>query len=172
MTELDEIVRASLRAQVLEAPPMTAPADRAIAAARGIRRRTVISSVCAGVVALALAGGGVAVLRDGPLGQHPVPPATRSSTQAPSPTPSVTPSPLPTPAKLDLLVGTNPTMNLVTAGGLTIPLTGLSVWQAHKVVGGWLITTPTSLWLVTAAGSKHELLQPFDGVAVAPDRVH
>jgi hypothetical protein len=175
MSELDEMIRESLRAQVAMAPPLTAPADRAISAARRIRQRHAITSLWAGVIVLALAGGAVAVMRDGWLGHHPVTAATQSPTEAlgPSPSPTAQPSTAATTARFDRLVLPDPT-DLVTADGRTIPLTDLDgpVGQAHRVVDGWLITTPTSLWLVSADATKHKLLQPLDGLAVAPDRVH
>jgi hypothetical protein len=173
MSELDGMIRESLRAQVAAAPPMTAAADRAINAARRVRQRHAITAVWAGVIVLALAGGAVAVMSDGLPGHPPVAAATQSPTEAVGSSPTAQPAPAATTARFDRLVLPNP-RDLVTADGRTIPLTDLDgpVAQANKVVDGWLITTPTSLWLVSADATMHKLLQPLDGLAVAPDRVH
>jgi len=185
MKEFDEIIRESLHAQVLESPPLTAPADRAIGAARRIRRRRhAITFVCIGVIVLALAGGAVAVRRDSSLGHPPVAAATPGPTEAhsPDPTPTATTSTYPTGAtttrRPDLLIDQLPDSTgwrtLLTSTGRRIPLTGLdgAAFVADRVVGGWLVPTAASLWLLTPDGSAHKLTQPVDGYALAPDRTH
>jgi hypothetical protein len=167
MTDLDDLVRATLEAQVRVAPPMHAPADRALARARTVRRNHRLAAVAAGVVAVALVVGGAAALRGPSPHGIPLPPAathTRSASVG---------------SRLDLLVDRSATGpgygSVFTAGDETVSLAGIpdAVTAAYQVGPGWLAMafTPTaqySLWLVNRSGPAQVLIAAADSIAVDP----
>ncbi|HET8680439.1 MAG TPA: hypothetical protein VFM54_00980 [Micromonosporaceae bacterium] len=173
MTGLDEIVRTALRAQVQDPPPIRSGADQVITEARDVRRRRALITACAGVTVLALMVGGLAMLGDIRADGTPPLPA---SPQAGEPTTALSTSVL---DRLDLLTDFSSSEgwgSLRTAGGRTIPLTGIDgrVYTAYQTGDGWLVVseraTSGSLWLVTPDGARHRLLDSTDRPpAVSPD---
>jgi hypothetical protein len=87
MTEFDEIIRESLRAQVLEAPPLNAPAARAIGTARRIRRRRPRHHLRLRRGCRTGRGRGCGVMRHGSPGHYPVAASTVGPTEAQHPVP-------------------------------------------------------------------------------------
>jgi hypothetical protein len=148
------------------------------------RRRPVITSVCAGAVVVALAAGGVAFLHRSSTIQRPLSPAaqtptpTRAAMPGPTPAASTSPPTATTSRRPDLVTDQLPDLRgwrtLLTSTGRRISLTGLDgpAQGAVRVPGGWLVATAASLWLITLDGTAHQLVQPVDGYALAPDRAH
>jgi hypothetical protein len=169
MSDLDDIVRITLEAQVRSAPPMRSPADRVLARAQTVRRNRRLAALTAGVVAVALVLGGVA-LRGSASQGLPLPPATGPV--------ATTTRPGAAGNRLDLLVDGSTTGpgfgSLLTAGDETVSLAGIqgAVTQAYQVGPGWLALafTPTarSLWLVDRSGPAQRLIAA-DSIALAPD---
>jgi hypothetical protein len=166
MSDLENLVRESLRARVESAPTMDSPADRAIAGAAAHRRRSVLITAGSLVVMVALTIGGFALLN------QPTPPvAVPAAASTSSHTSMGTAAPRP-----DLLI--DPATDsggwhaLQTAAGQTIPFNrvGGSVDTAYQVPGGWLVSDRLGdVWLLRADGEAYALLHGVDGYAVAPD---
>jgi hypothetical protein len=163
MNGLDEIVRASLRAQVQHPPAMDAPTAHAVSGARALRRRRAVAGLCGTVAVLTLAVAGFAVLRQPSEGARP---------------PVATPAAVPN--RPDLL--TSPAgpdggwQRLLTGDGRTIALDGVdgAIDTAYRSTEGWLMVARagerTSLWLVRPDGSAHRLIEKLDGApAIAPE---
>jgi hypothetical protein len=150
---------------------MDSPADHAIAGARGVRRRRVVTAVCVIVVALAI--GGFAKLREVMPPVVPVPPATQPANPTSPPSTS-------TGTRPDVLTDRSATFDgwgrIVTGEGRTIPLAGIdgAVDTAYQTADGWLVLASQqangiTLWLMRSDGSAYRLIDKSEGVAVGPD---
>jgi hypothetical protein len=161
MNDIEELLRETFAARVADQPALTAPAERAIRAARTVRRRRPLLGGLAAVLAVLLAGAGIAAVPAGPPAPGPTPPV---------PTPSVT-------------LGRLPGAVVVPGGRLVLPdrttvALGGAVRPAYQVPAGWLAvgaaddTSGQWLKLVTPDGSVHPLLDGLVGVVVARDGTH
>ena len=173
MTELDDLVRASLEAQVRTPPPLSAPADRAIAPGRASTGNGSGSCPPAREYWWFSFHRRLVALSPGtPVG----PPTTQStgsstgSTARPSAVAGATAGPAGRPVGQRGRLGQpahrqryhGAVDRRVRSGGPRVP-----------DCGGWLIVTfgpgTNSLWLLTADGSAHRLLDQVDSLAVGPD---
>lgn len=168
MRNIEDVVRQSLRDQVLDQPPMDRSADRAIVGAGVVRRRRSLLGAGLALLVLAAAVSGIAVLR-GP-GTHPtLPPVTTPTT-----TPSATLSKA-SPAGVTLLVDRR---ELLLPDGHAISLAQVDggALSAYQTRDGWLVSgygngvDTLSLWLAKPDGSMRRLVDRSDApVAVAAD---
>lgn len=160
MTDIEELLRESFAAQVADQPALHAPADRAIRTGRAVRRRRTLFGLLGSVVAVLVAGAGVATV-----------PASRP---APRPLPSPAPS-VAVPANRLALTMLVPRTGLVLADGRTVDLTAYSPVDAYAMSGGWLVlgqNNQSSLLLVTPDGAVHVLLRGAGDVVPAADGRH
>jgi hypothetical protein len=150
---IEDLVRESLHERVAQPPALDAPADRAIAGARTLRRRRALAVACAVGVAAVLATGALTGLHGGPH-TLPVPPA--------SPPPSI-----------DLAsIVDHTALRLPDGRSVSLPPTETAMTGADQIREGWLVTGATayantsSLWLVTPDAALHRLTQGLLGVPV------
>jgi hypothetical protein len=154
MNELEELLRETFEARVAEQPALTAPAQRAIRAARTVRRRRTLFGGLAAFVAVLVTGAGVSALPAG---------STR-------PAPSVSQVAL-------ALAVVAPPDRILFGDGTSIAL-GATVRTVYRVSTGWLAVGSSAdssgEWLKFAAwdGSVHTLLSGVESVVVAPDGQH
>jgi hypothetical protein len=178
VTDLEDVVRQSLRDQVRRQPPMTEPAGRALVGAAAVRRRQSMFAVGAVVVALIGATAGVAALRDGSSAPS-LPSATVRPAQSPtaagqSTAPSTAPS-LPT---LGLSALVDNRQQLLLPDGRLVSLAGVEggALQGYQTRDGWLLTgygsaaeDSAALWLFQSDGTGRRLVDRVSGIVVAPD---
>jgi hypothetical protein len=154
MTDVEELLRETFAARVADQPALTAPAERAIRAARTARRRRPLLGGLVALAAVLLAGAGLTAL-----------PAVGTS-----------PGPSPSPSRLPFTVVVPPDRLLLTSGK-AVALGG-AARPVYQVPAGWLAVGASednsgrSLKLVTPDGSVHLLLDGVQSVVVARDGKH
>ncbi len=164
---LEDTVREVLRVQVEGAPALDAPADRALAGARRLRRRrSLLAAGAAALVLVAGVGAGVLLERRGAR-TPPLPPATSGPSVAPSRS-------APTVIKPGTGAALVNRLELIMSNGRAVDLTGVpgGANGAQQVPAGYLIdgygapvAGSASLWFATPDGSLRELLS---GLMTAP----
>jgi hypothetical protein len=177
MAGVEETVRGSLRVQVGDQPSMDDPAGRAIAGARRVRNRRMVTGALAGAAVLVMAIGGLTVLRGHrPEPAPPVGPATVVPTTPGTPAPAA-PTATPGGSVVDasLILDRH---TLLTGDGGQVALDRIpgGAFGGYRTRDGWLINgygdgfTTVSLWLVRPDRSLHPLVTGASAwVAVAPD---
>jgi hypothetical protein len=148
---IEDELRATFASAVSVTPAVEGAAGRSIARARRVRRHRFAAGAAAAMIALGLAGAGLASLGRG----HPVVLGLPSLTVSQrSPRPGLRP-----PA--DVLIGSE----IVTADGRSVSLSGLPLVDAAYAAGdGWLVRTWDeknqlfSLWRVEPAGPRQHLV--------------